>query len=40
MRCDLMLRGGRVIDPDQGLDGVTDVAIAGGRVAGIGVLRD
>lgn len=33
---DLVLKGGRVIDPSQGLDLVTDVAFAGGRVAAIG----
>ena len=33
---DLVLRGGRVVDPESGLDAVRDVAVAGGRVAGIG----
>jgi dihydroorotase-like cyclic amidohydrolase len=33
---DLILRGGRVIDPESGLDAVLDVAIAQGRVADIG----
>ena len=33
---DIVLRGGRVIDPDSGLDAVRDVAIAGSRVAEIG----
>ena len=33
---DLVLRGGRVIDPLQGLDRVTDIAFAGGKVAAIG----
>ena len=33
---DLVLRGGRVIDPSQGLDKVTDIAFAGGKVAAIG----
>lgn len=32
---DLLLRGGHVIDPSQGLDGVRDLAITGGRVAAI-----
>lgn len=32
---DLILRGGRVIDPARGLDGVHDVGFAGGRVAAI-----
>ena len=30
---DLVIAGGRVIDPAQGLDGRYDVAFAGGRVA-------
>ncbi len=33
---DLILKGGRVIDPASGRDGVADVAFAGGRVAAIG----
>jgi dihydroorotase len=33
---DLVLRGGRVIDPAQGLDDMVDVAFADGRVAAIG----
>ena len=33
---DLVLRGGRVIDPSQGLDSVADVAFAGGKIAAIG----
>jgi dihydroorotase len=32
----LILRGGRVIDPSQDLDAVTDVAFAGGKVAALG----
>ena len=32
---DLILRGGRVIDPAQGLDGVMDVAFAGGVVEAV-----
>jgi dihydroorotase len=36
MAFDLVLRGGRVIDPSQSVDRVTDVAFAGGRVAAIG----
>jgi len=34
-RFDLLLRGGRVLDPAQGLDAVLDVAIADGRVAAV-----
>jgi cytosine/adenosine deaminase-related metal-dependent hydrolase len=33
---EVVLRGGRVIDPESGLDAVADVAIADGRVAEIG----
>jgi dihydroorotase len=33
---DLVIRGGRVIDPAQGLDGVLDVAVRDGRVAAVG----
>src|SRR5215470_10455926 len=33
MTYDLILRGGRVIDPSQKLDAVTDVAFSGGKVA-------
>ena len=33
---DLVLAGGRLIDPARGIDGPLDVAIAGGRVAAVG----
>ena len=33
---DLVLKGGRVVDPSQGIDKVTDIAFAGGKVAAIG----
>ncbi len=33
---DLVLKGGRVVDPAQGLDKVTDIAFANGKVAAIG----
>ena len=36
MPFDLILRNGRVIDPSQGLDRVTDIAFAGGKVAAVG----
>src|ERR1700726_3324446 len=36
MPFDLVLRGGRVIDPSQKLDAVTDVAFADGKVAKVG----
>ena len=35
MHYDLLLRGGRVIDPAQGLDGAYDVAVRGGRIAAL-----
>lgn len=36
MAYDLILKGGHVIDPSQKLDGVADVAFAGGKVAAVG----
>src|SRR5215469_8522516 len=33
---DLIVRGGRVVDPSQGLDTVTDVATIGPRIAAVG----
>jgi N-acyl-D-aspartate/D-glutamate deacylase len=33
---DLVLRGGRAIDPESGLDAVRDVAVADGRIAAVG----
>ena len=30
---DLVLRGGRVIDPARGVDAVLDIAVRGGRIA-------
>jgi dihydroorotase len=33
---DLVLKGGRVVDPSQALDKVTDIAFANGKVAAIG----
>ena len=33
---DLVLKGGKLIDPSQGIDKVTDIAFAGGKVAAIG----
>jgi dihydroorotase len=32
---DLIIKGGRVIDPSVGLDGIRDVAIAAGRIAAV-----
>jgi len=37
MSYDLILRGGRVIDPSQKLDAITDVAFSGGKVAKVGL---
>src|SRR5262245_30836413 len=34
-RFDVLVRGGRVLDPARGLDAMMDVAIAGGRVAAV-----
>src|ERR1041384_8011313 len=36
MAYDLILKGGRVIDPSQNIDRVTDIAFAGGKVAKVG----
>jgi len=33
---ELILRGGRILDPSQGLDRVADIAFSGGRIAAIG----
>ena len=33
---DLLLRGGHVVDPASGLDGIADVAVTGGRIAAVG----
>ena len=32
---DLIIKGGRVIDPSVRLDGVRDIAISGGRIAAV-----
>src|SRR5882757_8199375 len=32
---DLIIKGGRVIDPSLGIDAIRDVAIAGGRIAAV-----
>ena len=34
-RFDLVIRGGRVIDPQSGLDGVRNVGIRGNRIAAV-----
>lgn len=33
---DLVLKGGRIVDPSQGIDKLADIAFAGGKVAAIG----
>ncbi len=33
---DLVIKGGRVIDPSLGIDAVRDVAVSGGRIAAVG----
>jgi N-acyl-D-aspartate/D-glutamate deacylase len=33
---EIVLRGGRVVDPESGLDAIADVAVAAGRIAEIG----
>ena len=33
---DLLLRGGHVIDPDSGLSGPADIAVAGGKISAVG----
>lgn len=40
MQFDLLIKGGRVIDPASSLDAPRDIAIAGGRVAAIDVAID
>jgi len=35
-RWDVVLHGGRVVDPASGLDAVTNLAIAGDRIAAVG----
>jgi dihydroorotase len=36
MTFDLVIAGGRVVDPSQSIDRITDVAFAGGKVAAVG----
>lgn len=36
---DILLRGGRVIDPANGIDGVMDVAIKDGKIAAVGSVQ-
>ena len=37
MTYDLLIKGGHVLDPGQGLDGDLDIAISGGKIARIAV---
>lgn len=37
---DLLLAGGRVIDPANGIDGIADVAVVGGKIAAVGPRLD
>jgi N-acyl-D-aspartate/D-glutamate deacylase len=37
MKADVVIRGGRVVDPANGIDGVMDIAIEGDRIVGVGV---
>ncbi len=36
MTYDLLIKGGHVLDPGQGLDATMDIAVAGGKIAAIG----
>ena len=38
MTYDLVIRGGRVIDPETGRDEIADVAVADGRIAAVGAM--
>ena len=37
---DLILRGGRIIDPAEGRDEVADVAFIGDKVSAVGTITD
>ncbi len=37
---DVVLRGGRVVDPAAGVDGLFDIGVTGGRISAIGVALD
>ena len=39
-RYDMLLRGGRVICPVSGIDGIRDVAIRDGRIAAVYTMRN
>ena len=40
MKPEIILKGGRVIDPAQGLNKITDVAIADGKILSVGEAED
>ena len=40
VKCDILIRGGEVVDPSQSLRGVRDIAIRDGRIAAIGPKLD
>ena len=35
MECDVLIQGGEVVDPSQGLRGVRDVLVTGDRISGM-----
>lgn len=36
MHCDILIRGGTIIDPSQGINGLGDVAVTGDRITALG----
>ena len=40
MKYDLLIKGGLVVDPSQGLNEIRDVAFADGKVAAVGRLSE
>lgn len=35
LNCDILLKGGRVIDPAQGIDGAMDLAVKNGKIISV-----
>ena len=35
MKCDILIRGGEVVDPAQNLRAVRDIAVSGGKIAAV-----
>ena len=35
MECDVLIQGGEVVDPSQGLRGIRDVLVTGDRITGV-----